>query len=123
MDVRAEVEAGGQDPFLDYSTLEKRSTACEREIRINHGRTRHECSSSRRGHYGRAGWIGEVDGRGRRIEYAVDMSRFDESRTLDHLAKAGRFDADFASAIADAIAASHAAATPPTAAPISSIPP
>jgi hypothetical protein len=54
----------------------------------------------------------KVDGRGRPIEYAVEMSRFDESRTLDHLAKAGQLDADFASAIADAIAASHAAATP-----------
>ncbi len=98
-------------PFLDYSTLEKRKAACEEEIRINR--------LSAPQIYHRVVPITEepdgsvkVDGRGRPIEYAVDMSRFDESRTLDHLAKAGPFDADFASAIADAIAASHAAAIP-----------
>ena len=98
-------------PFLDYSTLEKRKAACEEEIRINRPHAPQI--------YHRVVAITEepdgsvkVDGRGRPIEYAVDMSRFDESRTLDHLAKAGQFDADFASAIADAIAASHAAATP-----------
>ena len=98
-------------PFLDYSTLEKRKAACEEEVRINRPHAPQI--------YHRVVAITEepdgsvkVDGRGRPIEYAVDMSRFDESRTLDHLAKAGQFDADFASAIADAIAASHAAATP-----------
>jgi aminoglycoside phosphotransferase family enzyme/predicted kinase len=98
-------------PFLDYSTLEKRKMACEEEVRINRPHAPQI--------YHRVVTITEepdgsvkVDGRGRPIEYAVEMSRFDESRTLDHLAKAGQFDADFASGIADAIAASHAAATP-----------
>lgn len=98
-------------PFLDYSTLEKRKAACEEEVRINRPHAPQI--------YHRIVAITEepdgsvnVDGNGRPIEYAVDMSRFDESRTLDHLAKAGQFDADFASAIADAIAISHAAATP-----------
>ncbi|TYL83077.1 AAA family ATPase [Bradyrhizobium cytisi] len=97
-------------PFLDYSTLEKRKAACEEEVRINRPHAPQI--------YHRVVAITEepdgsvkVDGRGRPIEYAVDMSRFDESRTLDHLAKAGQFDADFASAVADAITASHAAAT------------
>ena len=98
-------------PFLDYSTLEKRKAACEEEVRINRPHAPQI--------YHRVAAITEepdgsvkVDGRGRPIEYAIDMSRFDESRTLDHLAKAGQFDADTASAIADAIAASHAVATP-----------
>lgn len=98
-------------PFLDYSTLEKRKAGCEEELRINRPHAPQI--------YHRIVAITEepdgsvtIDGRGRPIEYAVDMSRFDESGTLDHLAKAGQFDADFASAIADAIAASHAAATP-----------
>lgn len=96
-------------PFLDYSTLEKRKAACEEELRINRPRAPQI--------YHRVVAITEepdgsvqVGGRGRPIEYAVHMSRFDESRTLDHLAKAGRFDANLASSIADAIAASHAAA-------------
>jgi len=98
-------------PFLDYSTLEKRKAACEEEIRINQPHAPQI--------YHRIVAITEepdgsvkVDGHGRPIEYAVDMLRFDESRTLDHLAKAGQFDADLASDIAEAIAASHAAAAP-----------
>ncbi|MCG2625972.1 AAA family ATPase [Bradyrhizobium sp. WYCCWR 13023] len=109
-------------PFLDYSTLDRRKAACEEEIRINRPHAPQI--------YHRVVAITEepdgsvtIDGRGRPIEYAVDMSRFDENQTLDHLAKAGRFDSDFASAIADAIAASHAAATPTdSAAWVSSIP-
>jgi aminoglycoside phosphotransferase family enzyme/predicted kinase len=97
-------------PFLDYSTLEKRKAACEEEVRINRPHAPqiyHRVVAITEEPDGSV----EADGRGRPIEYAVDMSRFDESRTLDHLAKAGQFDVDFASAIADAIAASHAAAT------------
>lgn len=98
-------------PFLDYSTLEKRKAACEEEVRINRPHAPQI--------YHRVVAITEepdgsvkVDGRGQPIEYAVDMSRFNEGRTLDHLAKALQFDVDLASAIADAIVASHAAATP-----------
>ncbi|RXH19471.1 AAA family ATPase [Bradyrhizobium guangzhouense] len=97
-------------PFLDYSTLEKRKAACEEELRINRPHAPQI--------YHRVVAITEepdgsvkVDGRGRPIEYAVHMSRFDENRTLDHLGKAGQFDASLASSIADAIAASHAAVT------------
>ncbi|SFP68176.1 hypothetical protein SAMN05216330_109109 [Bradyrhizobium sp. Ghvi] len=98
-------------PFLDYSNLEKRKAACEDEIRINR-------PLAPQIYHGVVAITEELDGsvkvngRGRPIEYAVDMSRFDESQTLDHLAQARKFDADLASAIAGAIAASHAAATP-----------
>lgn len=96
-------------PFLDYSTLEKRKAACEEEIRINRPLAPQI--------YHRVVAITEepdgsikIDGRGRPVEYAVDMSRFDENRTLDHLAKAGPLDVELAPAVADAIAASHARA-------------
>jgi len=96
-------------PFLDYSTLDKRKAACEEEIRINRPLAPQI--------YHRVVAITEetdgslkVDGSGRPLEYAVDMLRFDENRTLDHLAKAGPLDANLASATADAIAASHAVA-------------
>ncbi|MBC9980412.1 phosphotransferase, partial [Bradyrhizobium campsiandrae] len=98
-------------PFLDYSTLEKRKAACEEEIRINR-------PLAPQIYHGVVAITEEpdgsvtIDGRGRPIEYAVDMSRFDENRTLDHLAKAGPLDADLAEAIAEAIAASHAATSP-----------
>lgn len=98
-------------PFLDYSTLGKRKAACEEEIRINRPlapQIYHRVVAITEEPDGSV----KVDGHGRPIEYAVDMARFDESRTLDHLAKAGPFDAGLASAIADAISASHAAAIP-----------
>ncbi len=97
-------------PFLDYSTLEKRKAACEEEIRINRPlapQIYHRVVAITEEPDGTV----KVDGAGRPIEYAVDMSRFDEGRTLDHLAKAGPLDTKLASAAADAIAASHAAAT------------
>lgn len=93
-------------PFLDYSTLEKRKAACEEEIRLNRPLAPQI--------YHRVVAITEepdgsikIGGRGRPAEYAVDMSRFDESRTLDHLAKADPLDMELAAAIADAITASH----------------
>lgn len=96
-------------PFLDYSTLEKRKAACEEEIRVNRPLAPQI--------YHRVVAITEepdgsfkVDGQGRPVEYAVDMSRFDENRTLDHLAKTGPLDTKLASAAADAIVASHGAA-------------
>lgn len=98
-----------QFPFLDYSTLEKRKAACEEEIRVNRPLAPQI--------YHRVVAITEepdgsfkVDGQGRPVEYAVDMSRFDENRTLDHLAKTGPLDTKLASAAADAIVASHGAA-------------
>lgn len=99
-----------QFPFLDYSTLEKRKAACEEELRINRPlapQIYHRVVAITDESDGSV----KVDGPGRPIEYAVEMSRFDESRTLDHLAKAGPLDANFASAAADAIVASHATAT------------
>jgi aminoglycoside phosphotransferase family enzyme/predicted kinase len=98
-------------PFLDYSTLEKRKAACEEEIRINRPlapQIYHRVVAITEEPDGSV----QVGGPGRPIEYAVDMSRFDESRTLDHLAEAGPLDAKLASAAADAVAASHAAAAP-----------
>src|SRR6478752_5374272 len=74
-------------PFLDYSTLDKRKRACEEELAVN----RHHAPKL----YRRlvpitrtAGGI-EIDGDGPTIEWAVEMARFDEAKTLDHLARAG----------------------------------
>ncbi|PPQ20835.1 DNA-binding protein [Bradyrhizobium sp. AC87j1] len=97
-------------PFLDYSTLEKRKAACEEEIRINRPlapQIYHRVVAITEEPDGSV----QVDGPGRPIEYAVEMTRFDENRTLDHLAKAGPLNAALASAAADAIVASHGAAT------------
>ncbi|MBV8702036.1 MAG: AAA family ATPase [Bradyrhizobium sp.] len=98
-------------PFLDYSSLAKRKAACEDEIRINRPFapeiyrrvvpiTRAENGSL------------SLDGDGTPVEYAIEMTRFDERQTIDHLAEAGPLDPGLVDAIADAVAASHAIAPP-----------
>jgi hypothetical protein len=109
-------------PFLDYSTLAKRKAACEEEIRINRSfapQIYHRVAAITQSADGSL----EVDGDGRPVEYAVEMTRFDESQTIDHLAAAGPLDPDLVDAMAGAIAASHDAASPTPAEPwINSIP-
>jgi uncharacterized protein len=91
-------------PFLDYSTLEKRKHACEAEIAVN-------------APYAPAIYRGAVaitressgklaiGGTGTPVEWAVDMRRFDEKLTLDHIA--GEIDAGLADALGRAVAAAH----------------
>jgi uncharacterized protein len=93
-------------PFLDYSTLEKRKAACDEEIRINRQfapQIYHRVAAITQGKDGAF----EIDGCGMPVEYAVEMTRFDERQTIDHLAEAGPLDPDLVDAIAGAIAASH----------------
>jgi aminoglycoside phosphotransferase family enzyme/predicted kinase len=96
-------------PFLDYSTLQKRKAACDDEIRINRPfapQIYHRVVPITQGDDGAL----HLDGPGTPIEYAIEMTRFDESQTLDHLAEAGPLDPALVAAMADAIAASHVAA-------------
>ncbi len=96
-------------PFLDYSTLEKRKAACEEEIRINRPfapQVYHRVVAITEGADGAL----TIGGGEKPVEYAVEMSRFDENRTFDHVAKAGPIDSSLAVAMADAISASHAVA-------------
>ncbi len=109
-------------PFLDYSTLEKRKAACDEEITINRQfapQIYHRVVPITQDSDGSL----EIDGKGEPVEYAVEMSRFDERRTIDHLAEAGPLDPDLVDAIAETIAASHSIAPLAPAAPwINSIP-
>ncbi len=93
-------------PFLDYSTLEKRKAACEEEIAVNRAFAPQI--------YRRVVPITQdddgtlaIDGGGAPVEFAVEMTRFDEQRTFDHLAQAGPLDPALIGAVAEAIAASH----------------
>ena len=93
-------------PFLDFSTLRKRRAACEAEITVNRAfapsiyrRVLPITSSPGAGL--------AVGGNGEPLEWAVEMRRFDESQTLDHLADAGRVDEALADALGRAVAAAH----------------
>jgi aminoglycoside phosphotransferase family enzyme/predicted kinase len=109
-------------PYLDYSTLAKRRAACDEEMKVNRQFApqiyrrvvpiTQESNGSLR-----------VDGDGIPVEFAIEMTRFDERQTIDHLAEAGEPDRDLVDAIADAIAASHTVAPPAPAEPwLNSIP-
>jgi aminoglycoside phosphotransferase family enzyme/predicted kinase len=94
-------------PFLDYSTLAKRKAACAAEIEVNR-RLAPELYRGvvaiTRANDGRLA----IDGDGEPVEWAVDMVRFDENRTLDHLTH--EIDDDLADALGRAVAAAHATA-------------
>ena len=95
-------------PFLDYTTLEMRRAACEAEIEVNRlyapGIYRGVVPITRA-----AGGRLAVGGKGEMVEWAVDMRRFDETQTLDHLAEDGRIDLALADALGRAVARAHAA--------------
>jgi uncharacterized protein len=96
-------------PYLDYSTLEKRHAACAAEIEVNQ-------PFAPQLYRGVVAITREPDGRlvldGQRaqVEWAVEMRRFDETRTLDRLADDGKIDAALADGLARAVAAAHARA-------------
>ena len=94
-------------PFLDFSTLEKRKAACESEIAVN----RRFAPDIYRGVVpiarDRDGRLA-LNGDGVPVEWAVEMRRFDETKTLDRLAEAGRIDAVLADALGRTVAAAHA---------------
>ncbi len=74
-------------PFLDQSSVEKRRKACETEVDVN----RRYAPDI---YYGavpitREASGLEIAGEGEPVEWAVHMRRFDETRTLDHVAERG----------------------------------
>jgi aminoglycoside phosphotransferase family enzyme/predicted kinase len=98
-------------PFLDYSTLEKRKAACETELAINR-RTAPQIYRGVVAITREPGGRLTIGGSGEPIEWAVEMQRFDDNLTLDHLAAAGRINANLADALGRIVAASHADAAP-----------
>jgi len=96
-------------PFLDYSTLEKRKAACDAELAVNRAFAPdlyRRVVAITPGPDGRI----SLGGAGEPVEWAVEMRRFDESATLDHLADRGELDPAVADELARIVAAAHAKA-------------
>jgi aminoglycoside phosphotransferase family enzyme/predicted kinase len=93
-------------PFLDFSTLAKRKSACEAEIAVNRAFApaiyRGVVAITRAPGGGLA-----IGGDGEPVEWAVEMRRFDETKTLDHLAERGAIDDALADALGRAVAKAH----------------
>ena len=93
-------------PFLDFSTLDKRKRACEAELAVNRPfapAIYRRVVAITRAADGRL----TLDGGGAPVEWAVEMARFDENATLDHLADKGGIDDRLADALGRAVARAH----------------
>src|SRR6202050_4147117 len=96
-------------PFLDYSTLAKRKGACEAELKVNAPYAPQIYRGVVPITRGTGGELA-VGGSGTPAEWAVEMARFDENRTLDHVA--AEIDSALADALGRVVAAAHRRAHP-----------
>jgi aminoglycoside phosphotransferase family enzyme/predicted kinase len=102
--------------FLDFSTLEKRRAACTAEIEANRPFAPDLYCRVVAIACGPDGAL-SLGGVGEPVEYAVEMHRFDDAKTLDRLADQGGVDLALADGLARAVAAAHAHAPVVEAAP------
>jgi hypothetical protein len=85
-------------PFMDFSTLDKRRRACERELAVN--------EADAPGLYlgvvpiSKDGFHLKFGGGGKVVEWAVCMRRFDENRTLDRLVERNELDLEIIAKLA-----------------------
>jgi len=92
-------------PFMDFSTLDKRRQACERELAVN--------KADAPGLYlgvvpiSKDGFHLKFGGGGTVVEWAVHLRRFDENRTLDRLVKRNELNLEIIAKLAGVVAASH----------------
>lgn len=98
-------------PYLDFSTAERRREACAAELRINAAIApalyRRVVTVTRE-----ADGRFALDGQGEPVDWLVEMARFDQDALFDRLADRGALDVTTVLALADAVAAYHAAAPP-----------
>jgi uncharacterized protein len=92
-------------PFMDYSTLEKRRWACERELAVNKANAPDLYLGAVP--ISQDGSVLKFGGNDTIIEWAVHMRRFDESRTLDRLAERNELGLDIIGNLASVAATSH----------------
>lgn len=107
-------------PYMDFSTLEKRHTACSREVEINRGFAPElylGCVPIGRSSAGKLA-IGSGE---KIVEWAVRMRRFEQSALLSDIALRQSLPNDLARMLADAVYESHERAQRAT--PVSGIAP
>ncbi|MGX1306615.1 aminoglycoside phosphotransferase family enzyme/predicted kinase [Amorphus suaedae] len=92
--------------YLDFSTLDRRKAACDREMEVNRAYAgeiyRGVVPITRDAAGGFA-----IDGDGVPVEWAVHMQRFDETATLDRAILEGPLPADVLDMLADRLAEAH----------------
>ena len=91
--------------FMDFSTLEKRKLACERELEVNRDNAPDIYLGLVAITRSAAGL--KLGGEGEVVEWVVHMRRFDEEATLDRLAKREGLSKPLIVDLADAVCRSH----------------
>ena len=97
--------------YLDYSTVERRSAACEAELRLNR-RTAPTLYVDAMPLTRDAGGALRFAGTGPAVDWVVVMRRFDQDRLLDRMATAGTLTLDTIVRMADIVATFHERAEP-----------
>ena len=110
-DIVFKVKRAVKYPFLDYSTLDKRKAACLAELDINRAFAPQLYRRVVPITLEASGALA-LDGTGEPVEWAVEMARFDENKTLDRLAARGRLSDTLTRKLAAEVAAMHARAQP-----------
>lgn len=96
-------------PYVDFSTLERRRLACEKEVELNR-RTAPQLYLGTRPVYRRADGGLTFEACSAPAEWLVEMRRFDTSQTFDHLIEAGGLTPPLLDDLAEEVAAFHAKA-------------
>lgn len=92
-------------PFMDFSTLEKRKSACDAEIAVNREFAPDVYLGSVPITHDGKGF--HIDGPGDIVEWAVHMRRFDEEATLDRIADKGSIDTQLIDKLARVVSDAH----------------
>lgn len=92
--------------YLDYATAKLRKQACEAEVTFN-SRTAPTLYKGMRAITEAADGTLSLDGRGKPIDWVIDMARFDESTRFDRLVREGGLDRHRMEDLACAIASFH----------------
>jgi aminoglycoside phosphotransferase family enzyme/predicted kinase len=98
-------------PYLDYSTLELRRLACQREVALNR-RTAPAIYRAVVAVTAEPGGRLVLGGSGEAVEWLVEMARFDDGMLLDNLADTHRLPVELAEQLGRAIADFHEHAAP-----------
>jgi uncharacterized protein len=98
-------------PYVDFSTVERRRRACQAELALNRRTAPGLYLELARLARNTAGTIGFSAG-GEALDWVVVMRRFDQAMLFEVLAERGGLNAPLMDALADHIAAFHAAAEP-----------
>lgn len=96
-------------PYVDFSTLEKRSAACAKEVGLNSRTAPELYLGTRRIVRGRDGRLA-FDGVGETVDVVVEMVRFEQEALLDRMAEAQKLTPRLMDGVAQMVADFHSEA-------------